>query len=146
MYAFDGGHEPRRVAHEALRQIRTELSRHPAITGVEGLPHDTLHKELRATVDPAFIGADTPKGTLTVRWIVGDPADPPRFIFHFSDESGFDCGWHHHEQDHVDGWGHFQEREHEQDEYTYRAFQFGSTEPSRVVWEVLDELQTVLQE
>lgn len=141
MYAFDGGHDPRQAAHEALRQIRGELLRHPAITSVEGLPHDTLHKEVRADLEPSHIGTAVPSGTLTVRWFVADPTDRPRFTFHYSDESGFDCGWHHHEQDHVDGWGHYQKRESEKDDYTYEKFQFGSKEPSRVVWVVLDELQ-----
>ena len=144
MYSFDGGHDPRRAAHESLRQIREELSRHPVITNVEGLPHDTLHREVRAEVEPSYIGADAPGGTLSVRWFVGGPDDRPRFVFHYADESGFDCGWHHHERDHVDGWGHYQEREFDGEEYAYEAFQFGSTEPSRVVWEVLEELQTVL--
>lgn len=144
MYAFDGGHASRQPAHEALRQIRAELRRHPAITNVEGLPHDSLYTQLRADVEPLRIGIDTPDGTLTVRWFVGEPDDPPRFTFHYSDDSGFDCGWHHHEQAHVDGWGHFQERQSDGDEYEYEAFRFGSKEPSRVVWEVLDDLQSVL--
>lgn len=144
MYAFDGGHGPRRTAHESLRQIREELTRHPVITSVEGLPHDTLHTELRGDVEPSHIGADAPTGTLTVRWFVGDSDDRPRFTFHYSDESGFDCGWHHHEQDHVDGWGHYQERDSEGNEYTYEVFQFSSEEPSRIIWEVLDNLQIIL--
>ncbi len=145
MYVFDGGHDSRQIAHEALRQIRRGLNRHPVITSVEGLPHDTLHTELRAEIEPSHIGADTPSGTLTVRWFVTEPNARPEFIFHYSDESGFDCGWHHHEQDHVMGWGHYQERESETDDYSYQRFQFGSQEPSRVVWEILDELQPLLQ-
>ncbi len=143
MDAFDGGHDPQQASHEALRQIREQLTRHPLITSVEGLPHDTLYKELRADVDPSIIGTETPSGTLTVRWFVGDPTDPTRFTFHYSDESGFDCGWHHHEQDHVDGLGHYQKREG--GNYLYEAFQFGSKEPARVVWEVLEELQTIVE-
>jgi len=114
------------------------------VTSVEGEPHDTLYTKLRAAVKPSYIGADAPAGTLTVRWFVGDPDDPSRFTFHYSDASGFDCGWHHHEQDHVDGLGHFQKRSAETDEYEYTAFQFGSTEPARITWEILDELTTVL--
>jgi len=144
MCAFDGGHDPRQASHEALRQIREQLRRHPLITSVEGLPHDTLHKELRADVDPSSIGVDAPRGTLTVRWFVSDPTDPVRFTFHYSDESSFDCGWHHHEQDHVSGLGHYQQRT--SGNYTYEEFQFGSKEPSRVVWEILDELQTIVTE
>lgn len=145
MYAFDGGHDPRRIAHEALRQIREELSRHPIISTVEGLPHDTLHTELRANVEPSNIGSEAPSGTLTVRWFVSEPNSRPRFVFHFADESGFDCGWHHHEQDHVDGWGHYQERDSEAESYTYETFEYQSEEPSRIVWEILDELQSILQ-
>lgn len=146
MDSSDGGYDPSRAAHEALRQIREELRRHPAITSIEGLPHDTLHKELRANVEPAYIGAKAPRGTVSVRWFVGDPSDRPRFSFHYADETGFDCGWHHHEQDHVDGWGHYQERASDSEPYTYAEFQFGSEEPARVVWEVLDELQRILHE
>ena len=145
MYVFDGGHNLRQASHEALRQIRTQLQRHPLITRVEGVPHDTLHKELRAIVDPSAIGTETRSGTLTVRWFVGETDDPVRFTFHYSDESGFDCGWHHHEQEHVDGLGHYQQRQRASEEYVYEGFQFGSTEPARVVWEVLEELQTVVE-
>ena len=67
MYAFDGGHNTRQASHEALRQIREQLNRHPLIVRVEGSPHETLHKELRAEVDPTSIGTTTPRGTLTVR-------------------------------------------------------------------------------
>jgi len=145
MYAFDGGHNTPQASHEALRQIREQLTRHPLMTRVEGLPHDTLHKELRAEINPSAIGTATPSGTLTVRWFVSNPTDPVRFTFHYSDDSGFDCGWHHHEQDHVDGWGHYQQRQQDSEEYVYEEFQFGSKEPARVVWEILEELQTIVQ-
>jgi len=49
------------------------------ITTVDGLPHDTLHKELRADVDPSSIGVDSPPGTLTIRWFVSNPTEPVRF-------------------------------------------------------------------
>ena len=49
MYACDGGHDPRQASHEALRGIRAQLRRHPMITAVEGIPHDTLHTELHKT-------------------------------------------------------------------------------------------------
>ena len=144
MYVFDGGHDPRHVSHEALRQTRAQLRRHPVITAVAGLPHDTLHRELRADVDPSSIGVDAPGGTLTVRWFVSDPTDPVRFTFHYSNVSGFDCGWHHHEQEHVAGLGHYQHRA--SGRYLYEEYTFGSKEPPRVVWEVVAQLETVLTE
>ena len=143
--AFDGGHDPAQASHEALQAIRRQLRRHPVITSVEGLPHDALHTELRASVDPSSIGLDVLDGTVTVRWFTGDRKSRPRFTFHYSDQSGFDCGWHHHEQEHLDEWGHYQEQTSEDADYSYKRFDFGSTEPARVVWEVLEELQTVLE-
>lgn len=145
MVRFDGGRDPAQATHEKLTQVRTELTRHPAVTNVEGLPHDTLYKKVRADIDPLAISADAPAGTVTVRWYVGEPNEPPRFTFHYADESGFDCGWHHHEQDHVDGWGHYQEQAPDESEYTYEPFEFESTEPSRVVWIVLDAVQSTLR-
>lgn len=142
--ACDGGHDSQQAAHEKLRQVREELIRDPAITTVEGEPHGTLHTKLRAEVDPSSIGADAPGGTLTVRWFVGEPDDPPRFTFQYSDESGFDCGWQHHEQGHVDGLGQFQKHDSDAEAYEDTAFQFGSSEPARVTWEILDELKAVL--
>jgi len=143
--SFDGGHDPARASHAALRQIRQELIRYPAIKTVQGHPHDTLFTEIRADVDPSLVGMDAPSGTLTVRWFVGEPDDPRRFAFHYADETGFDCGWHHHEQDHIDGWGHYQERESEADEYSYDPFQFESEEPSRIVWEIVAELEDIFE-
>jgi len=96
MYAFDGGHNTRQASHEALRQIREQLTRHPLITRIEGLPHDTLHKELRAEVDPSAIETATPSGTLTVRWFVSNPTDPVQFT-----ESQRECpeAWPRNESD-----------------------------------------------
>ena len=144
MYAFDGGHNPHQASHEALRQIREQLTRHPLIVCVEGLPQDTLHKELRAEVDPSAIGTATSSGTLTVRWYVVNPTDPVRFTFHYPDESSFDCGGDHHEQDHSDGWGHYQQQQ-DSKEYAYEELGFGNTEPARVVWRVLEELQAIVR-
>lgn len=144
MFATDGGRDPRRASHAALQQIRRELRRHPAITSVDGHPHDALHTELRAAIDPTLVGADAPPGTLTVAWFVRPADHPPRFRFHYADDTGFDCGWHHHEQDHVDGLGQYQERARENDPYEYESFRFTSVEPARVTWEVLDEVTAML--
>jgi len=145
MAEFDDHRDPRQIAHEALTQIRTALTRHPAITTVEGLPHDTLYTTLEATVEPSYIGADRPPGTLTVRWFVDTTVEGPRFTFHYTDDSGFDCGWHNHEQDHVEGIGHYQERSHPEDAYTYSPHHFNSREPARLTWSVLSQLESVLQ-
>ena len=140
------GVDPGRASHRALRGIRDELARHPAIEDVRGRPLDDLFTELRATVDSLGVGVAAPTGTLTVRWYAGRDGERPRFVFHYAGETGFDCGWHHHEQAHVDGWGHYQERASEAAAYRYESYEFGSVEPSRVVWEVLEALAKVLEQ
>jgi hypothetical protein len=143
--AFDEDVDSSRASHVSLQQIRHELARYPAIKDVQGHSHNTLFTELRAAVEPSLIGTDAAPGTLTVQWFVGKRSDPPQFTFHYADETGFDCEWHYHERDHVDGLGHYQERESGTSEYSYEPFEFDSKEPSRVVWEVIDELANLLE-
>jgi len=82
---------------------------------------------------------------LTVRWYAGESAEAsPEFVFHYSDESGFDCGWHHEPNLHVDVWGHYQERESADEVYSYEPVTFGSEVPVRVCWEVLERLAAAL--
>ncbi|MFC3959053.1 hypothetical protein [Halovivax cerinus] len=146
MAPTDDGRDPRRASHAALQGIRRELRRHPAITSVDGHPHDALYTQLRAAIDPLLVGSDAPPGTLTVAWFVRPAGAPPHFRFHYADDTGFDCGWHHHEQTHVDGLGHYQERASDGDSYAYEPFAFNSVEPARVTWEILDEVTAILSE
>ncbi|GAA0475281.1 hypothetical protein GCM10008985_34590 [Halococcus dombrowskii] len=83
---------------------------------------------------------------MTVRWFAGEtPAARPEFSFHYQDETGIDFGWHHEPNPHVEGWGHFQERQNSKTEYTYEPQTFSSTNPTRVVWEVLSLLAAKIQ-
>ena len=140
MDGFGDDHAHAQAAHTALMQIREQLNRHPMITHIEGLPNDTLYSELRAAVEPVRVGVEAPSGTLTVRWFVPTADGAPRFVFHFADATGFDCGWHYHEQDHVTGLGHYQERITANEPYEYEPYSFESTEPARIVWIICDEL------
>jgi len=125
------------VSHRALRGIRRELDRHPAVVTAEGFPatlHSEVVAELSASTLDAAVTATEP--TLTVRWFAGEcPAAPPEFSFHYSDRHG-DFGWHYAPNSHVDGRGHYQERL-DGGSYTYTSHEFDSTEPTRVVWIVL---------
>ena len=124
------------ASHRALRGIRRELDRHPAVVTAEGFPA-TLHSEVVAALSPATLDAavTATEPTLTVRWFAGETAGaPPEFSFHSSDCHG-DFGWHHAPNPHVDGRSHYQERL-DGEPYTYEPHEFESTAPTRLVWVV----------
>ena len=61
------------------------------------------------------------------------------FEIYYVESDGFDCGWHRHANDHVDGLDHFQERESPEEEYQYREVSFNADNPVGLLWEVVDE-------
>lgn len=142
----DGGYDPGRASHAALLEIRRTLRRHPAVVEAVADPPASFIR-VRAELHPRLLGGSSEAGTLTVRWYAGDsPETRPEFVFHYSDVSGFDCGWHHEPNPHVEGWGHYQEREREDGAYTYESVTFGSDIPVRVCWEVLERLAARLSD
>lgn len=146
MVDSDPSYDPAAASHRALREIRQELERHPAVDVAQGFPPDA-HATVEATLDPAQLSTAVTEASLTVRWFAGQsPEDPPQFSIHYSDDTGFDCGWHHEPNPHVEGWGHYQERSDPESRYAYEPYRFGSELPARVVWEVLSGLTVVLDE
>lgn len=123
--------------HRILRELQHELERHPAVQCVTGSPDDK-YRELRATLDPAVLGVEAEEATLLVTWWPA-PNDP-EYAFHYSDDSGFDCGWHREPNPHVDGKLHYQERSSADEPYEYESVSFSSDTPPRVLWTVLDRL------
>ena len=102
-----GGYNPGQASHAALLEIRRTLRRHPAVLDAYAEPPAPFTR-VRADLEPRVLGGTSDAGSLTVRWYAGETAEaPPEFVFHYSDESGFDCGWHHEPNPHVDGWGHY---------------------------------------
>lgn len=141
LVADGGGYDPGRASHAALLELRRSLERHPAVEEAVGDPPGGF-TQLRADLDPPVLGATAESGTLTVRWYAGDSPDArPEYSFHYRDESGFDCGWHHEPNPHVDGWGHYQERVSSDSDYTYEHVTLASDHPVRVLWEVLERLE-----
>ncbi|WP_198667895.1 hypothetical protein [Saliphagus sp. LR7] len=136
-----GSYDPGETSHRALRGIQRELERHPAISAVRGFPSGAYTRVIgEIATDRAEIDAET--ATFTVSWFAGEtPEAPPEFSFHYSDGTS-DVGWHHHPQDHVEEWGHVQERSDETDAYTYEPYTLSSLNPTRVVWEVLSRWET----
>jgi len=135
----DGGHsgDHGRKRHRILRELQHELERHPAVQRVTGRPADG-YRELHATLDSAVLGVDADEATLRVTWWPG--ADDPEYAFHYSDDTGFDCGWHREPNPHVDGKLHYQERSSPDDPYAYEPASFSTDTPPRTLWTVLDRL------
>ncbi|MDZ7731689.1 MAG: hypothetical protein U5K37_13460 [Natrialbaceae archaeon] len=130
----------------ALLEIRRSLQRHPAVKLASGHPPGQFTR-VQADVDPRVVGGACEMGSLIVRWYAGESVEArPEFAFHYSDGSGFDCGWHHEPNPHVDGWGHYQERPSRNEEYVYEPITFESEVPVRVCWEVMDRLRERLED
>lgn len=123
--------------HRILRELQRELERHPAVEHVVGTPEGKF-RELRASLDPTMFGVPEETATLRVTWW---PApDGPEYAFHYSESSGFDCGWHKEPNPHVDGTLHYQERNSPDDDYQYEPVSFAATTPPRILWTILDRL------
>ncbi|WP_436932376.1 hypothetical protein [Halosimplex halobium] len=135
----DGGNpdDLGRKRHRILRELRRELERHPAVARATGTP-DRRYRELRATLDTAILGVDANEATLRVTW--WPEPDEPEYAFHYSEDTGFDCGWHREPNPHVEGKLHYQERASPEDSYEYESVSFQADTPPRVLWTVLDRL------
>jgi len=139
------GYDPSATSHRALRGIRRALERHPAVTGARGFPAGEF-SQVVATLDSAILGIEAEVPSLTVRWFAGErPDDPPELSMYYSNGTDVDFGWHHEPNPHVDDRGHVEHRDDSGEEYFYQAYTFSSTEPTRVVWEVLERLEDRLQ-
>lgn len=137
----DGGRDSSRdlgqERHRILRELRHELDRHPAVEAVRGVPNGKF-RELRADLDPSVFERDAENASLRISWW---PApDDPEFAFHYSESTGFDCGWHREPNPHVDGKTHYQERSGPDDAYEYETISLSTKTPSRLVWSILDRL------
>lgn len=137
----DGGRDSSRrlgqERHRILRELRHELDRHPAVEVVRGVP-DEEFRELRADLEPSAFERDAEHASLRISWWPG-PEDP-EFAFHYSESSGFDCGWHREPNPHVEGKTHYQERSGPHEAYEYEPVSLSTTVPSRLVWSILDRL------
>jgi len=128
------------ASHRALRTIQQALERHPIVTAVQGFP-DGNFTEIRADLAVERWGIKRGSATLTVHWFAGETPDAcPEFEFHYSDGET-DFGWHHHEQGHVDGRGHFQERTGDAG-YTYEPHTFRARNPAQLAWEIMSLLSS----
>lgn len=137
----DGGRDPSRhlgqERHRILRELRHQLQRHPAVEEVQGVPDGTF-RELRADLDPSTFERDAESASLRVSWW---PApDDPEYVFHYSESTGFDCGWHREPNPHVDGKTHYQERSGPDAAYAYEPVSISARTPTRLLWAILERL------
>jgi len=139
----DGGYDPTEASHQVLRGIQRELNRHPIVTQVRGFPNGEF-TQVVAELAPKRWNVDRGEATLTVRWFAGEtPNARPECSFHYSDEVR-DFGWHREPNPHVDGWGHFQEKNTAENDYSYEPYTFPTDNPSRLVWEIMSLLSSKL--
>jgi len=142
----DGGRDSSRnlgqERHRILRELRHQLDPHPAVEDVRGVPNGKF-RELRANLDPAAFGRDAEDASLRVSWW---PApDGPEYAIHYSESTGFDCGFHREPNPHVEGKTHYQERDSPDEAYEYEAVELSPRTPTRLLWTVLDLLADRLQ-
>lgn len=147
MVGTDGsGYNPGEASHSVLLELRRTIERHPAVRQARGEPPGQFIR-VEADIDPAVMGGRADEGTLTIRWYAGETVDArPEFAFHYSESSGFDCGWHHEPNPHVDGWAHYQERPTADAAYEYERVSFSNLHPVRLLWDVLERLEERLSE
>ncbi|AQL42323.1 hypothetical protein BV210_06180 [Halorientalis sp. IM1011] len=145
--------------HRILRQLRRQLEQHPAVDHARGQP-EGAYAEVTTRLDPDHFGRTADSATLRLVWHPNpdvpdddrrpDPTDPsvagPRTTFdamfkiHYSEDGGYDCGFHNEPSSHVDGWFHFQERADSDAEYDYEPATIDAGSPTAALWELLDLL------
>ncbi len=131
-----------RARKRIQRRLYRNLKRVPGITDVRFEESGTgIGRQIRGAADTrVFASGVIPDGaSLQVNWWPRRDSDPNRFQIHYADGTGFDCGWHRQENDHVDGLDHYQQRESPEEEYTYEPVTFESNTPVGILWEVVDE-------
>lgn len=166
LLAFDGGTpgDPGAERHHVLRQLRQQLELHPGVEAAWGTPGGAF-SAVEARIDPAYFGRGADTATLRVVWQPtpdddpgdrpsdpGDPSKPgPRTAFvamfrvHYSESGGFDCGFHNEPNPHVDGWFHVQWRASPGEAYDYRPASLEARTPVGALWEILEELESILR-
>lgn len=166
LLAFDGGAPGDAGAerHHVLRQLRQQLELYPAVEAACGTP-DGEFSAVEAHIDPVYFGRKDETATLRVVWQptpdvdpgdrLHDPADPSTpaqrtafdamFRVHYSEPGGFDCGFHNEPNPHVDGWYHLQWRASPDEEYEYQPASLEARTPVGALWEILEELESILQ-
>ena len=121
-------------------------------------PHE--YREIQASVDPREFGRPSQTASLRVTWVPTPSPGPDAsdrtsdtwlrtpihayYTLHYSEESGFDCGFHCEPNPHVDGLLHYQERASAGDAYTYEPVTATARSASGLLWELMHALAAQL--
>jgi hypothetical protein len=125
-----------------LSRLRTELNNHPAMSYVAYKPtRDGREKEVVAHFDTNILAngvVDAEEAKLVVNWWTQPPDYDDQFTFHYTESTGYDCGWHRqpHENEDEIPFDHFQQRASPDDEYQYQGVDFKEDTPPGLVWEI----------
>lgn len=137
----------RQYVHTSLYN---NLAKIPGVENVRwGESNAGIAEEIRADIAvDVFANGVIPcsEAHLTVNWWPQESGERDWFQIHYWDDTGFDCGWHRHDNDHVDGLTHYQERDDEDDEYDYSSISFDHENPIGILWDVVDDqlIQVIL--
>lgn len=142
-----GNESPAAIRHRTLTELRRTIQRHPAVRIAYGDRYeDGQFREVTVEFDPHRLGADSEDAGLRIKWRPrADPAEWAYFVFHYSESTGRDFGWHREPNPHVDGLTHFQEREHADEDYLYEPASFDTDVPVELLWDVLGRIETKLK-
>ena len=138
-HQFPAGRQRDQIQYRLYENINT-------IPGIENVRFDRSetaidHQQVSGDVNTAtFAGGviDAEEASVHVNWWPQPDIDP-YFQIHYHDHNGYDCGWHRHPNDHVDGDEHFQWRESRDDAYAYEEIEYDFDNPIGILWEVVGD-------
>jgi hypothetical protein len=134
---------PAEIRHRTLTELERTVRQHPAVDVAAGVDDDDgRFRELDVDFDPRILGVDTERATLRIEWRPRpDPTEPAYFVFHYSDATGRDFGWHREPNPHVDRLEHFQKRDSPDAECQYEPAYFDSQSPVELCWDILGRIE-----
>ncbi|MFB6081200.1 MAG: hypothetical protein ABEJ67_00120 [Halanaeroarchaeum sp.] len=119
-----------------------ELQKVPGIENVH-LERAQVEYQICADADTAIYadGAiDAADASVQINWWPEhDDTAADWYQFHYYDSAGFDCGWHRHANDHVDGLAHYQERSSDDADYDYYPTDLDYDNPTGILWETIGD-------
>lgn len=135
-----GGHRDR-----VQKTLKDNLKRIPGIEPVRFEPSRTgMEYQVvgDAAIDIFARGVITAESArVQLNWWP-QPDEPDWFEFHYTDSTGYNCGWHRHKNKHVNGIDHFQKDLPTEDEIRYEPVSFEYNNPAGLVWEIIDDRLT----
>jgi len=144
-FSTDGGIQDAELGgrrRRVMEQLRVALRDWPPVSVVQFVQTRDGHDvELVADIntDVLLNGAvPSDDARIGINWWTHPDDIPDQFTFHYSDATGFDCGWHRqpHEDDTIN-LDHYQERAGANEDYVYEPIDYQETTPVGLLWEIL---------